>query len=203
MPVPRPKQRTPELREHVLATAVDLLARDGVSGLTTREVARCAGTSPPAIYELFGDKAGLVREIFLDGFRKLRAAFESLESSDDPRADAIELIAAFRRFASEQSTLVEVMFARPFADFRPEREDILAAVAIHDAIIERIARCIAAGVLEGDATDIAHALMALSQGLAAAENAGRLGSSKASADRRWRLAIEALLQGLGPTGAGE
>jgi hypothetical protein len=30
-------------------------------------------TSVPAVYELFGDKAGLVREIFFEGFRRLGA----------------------------------------------------------------------------------------------------------------------------------
>ena len=33
-----------------------------------------AQTSTPAVYELFGDKAGLVREVFFEGFRLLRAA---------------------------------------------------------------------------------------------------------------------------------
>ena len=65
--MPRPKQRTPELRDHVLHVALATLAADGVTGFTTRNVARQAQTSTPAVYELFGDKAGLVREVFFEG----------------------------------------------------------------------------------------------------------------------------------------
>jgi AcrR family transcriptional regulator len=56
--VPRPKQRTPALREHVLEAALALLAAEGVQGFTARKVASTAGTSTPAVYELFGGKGG-------------------------------------------------------------------------------------------------------------------------------------------------
>ena len=55
--MPRVKQRTPELRDRVVDVAVSTLCEDGLSGLTTRRVAERAGTSVPAVYELFADKA--------------------------------------------------------------------------------------------------------------------------------------------------
>ena len=66
--MPRAKLRTPALRDRVLQVALTILADEGVAGLTTRRVARQARTSIPAVYELFGDKSGLVREMFFDGF---------------------------------------------------------------------------------------------------------------------------------------
>ena len=66
--MPRPKQRTPELRDRVLHVAVSTLNQDGLSGFTTRRVAELAGTSVPAVYELFQDKSGLVRSVFFEGF---------------------------------------------------------------------------------------------------------------------------------------
>jgi hypothetical protein len=57
-------------------------------------------------------------------------------------------------------------------------------------------RCIDAGLIHGDDVDIAHALIALVHGLASAESSQRLGSTRASIDRRWTLANEALLTGL-------
>ncbi len=56
----RAKQRTPELRDHLLDVAIATLADEGIAGFTTRRVAERAGTSVPAVYELFDDKAGLV-----------------------------------------------------------------------------------------------------------------------------------------------
>jgi hypothetical protein len=63
-------------------------------------------------------------------------------------------------------------------------------------IVERVRRAIDAGILHGDETDVAHVLVALVQGLVAAENTERLGSTPASIDRRWSLAVNAVLDGL-------
>jgi hypothetical protein len=57
---------------------------------------------------------------------------------------------------------------------------------------------LACAALRGNETDIAHVLLALAQGLAAQEIAGWLGTSPASVQRRWDLAIRAVLDGLTP-----
>jgi len=197
--MPRAKQRTPELRDRVLQVAVSMLASDGAAAFTTRKVAERASTSTPAIYELFGDKAGLVREIFLDGFRRLRSQLEGLPETTDPLADLEAVVYALRTFVARNRVLAEVMFSRPFADFDPGADGTKAGSAVRLFIVERIRRCIDAGLIEGDATDAAHALMSLALGLAATESAGWLGTSKASVDRRWGVAIGSLLQGFSAT----
>jgi AcrR family transcriptional regulator len=195
--MPRPKQRTPELRDHVLSVALALLESSGARDFTARRLAREAETSPPAIYELFGDKGGLVREVFFAGFRLLYSRLERLAVSEDPRADLIRLTAAYRDFIRENGALAEVMFSRPFTDFEPGPAELEASSSVRILIVDRVTRCIEAGVLRGEATDIAHVLVALAQGVAAAENAGRLGNTAESVERRWKLAMGALLQGLG------
>ena len=117
--MPRVKQRTPELRDHVVQVAVDLLAAEGVAGLTARRVAAEASTSAPAVYELFGDKAGLVREVFFEGFRRLGALVTAPAPTEDPVADVVQLLAVFRRFVQDEPVLAEVMFSRPFAELNP------------------------------------------------------------------------------------
>jgi AcrR family transcriptional regulator len=194
--VPRAKQRTQELRDHVLHIAVDMLATEGVTGFTTRKVARQAETSTPAVYELFGDKAGLVREVFFEGFRLLRRHLDRLDESDDPRGDLARVIGIFRAFVRENPVLAEVMFARPFADFDPGPAELRAGGAVREFIVARVRRCIEAGILSGQETDIAHVLLALAQGLAAQEAVGWLGTSPESVDRRWDLATGAVLDGL-------
>jgi AcrR family transcriptional regulator len=194
--VPRAKLRTPELRDHVLSIAVELLARDGVAGFTARRIATEAETSTPAIYELFGDKSGLVREVFFEGFRLLRRQLDTAAESEDPRTQLIELLRRYRGFMRENPVLSQVMFSRPFTDFEPGPSELQASSSVRVFILERVNRCIEAGVLRGDATDIAHVLVALVQGLAGAENAGRLGTSDESVDRRWSLAVGAAIEGL-------
>lgn len=194
--MPRPKQRTPLLRDQVLDVALDLLAREGAAGFSTRAIAREASTSTPAVYELFGNRAGLLREVFFAGFRRLGAQLAATPETDDPRAGLVQLAEDYRAFLVAHPELAGLMFSRPFADFSPGPEESQAGADVRELIVARIRRAIDAGALRGDATDIAHAYVSLIQGLAAAENARRLGTSKASVDRRWRVAVEALLDGL-------
>lgn len=196
--MPRPKRRTPELREQVLAAALDLLTREGVGAFTARGIAREADTSPPALYELFGDKAGLLREVFFEGFRMLRRELDALDDeSDDPRAGLLALAETYRGFIRAHPVLAQVMFSRPFADFDPSASELQAGASVRTFIVERVQRAIDAGALHGEATDLAHVLVAVVQGLVVAENAQRLGSAQASVDRRWALAVNAVLDGFG------
>jgi AcrR family transcriptional regulator len=194
--VPRPKQRTPELRDRVLAVALSTLAGDGVAGLTARRVAAQADTSVPAVYELFGDKAGLVRAVYFEGFRQLRARLAAATPTGAPLADLIAMGQAFRGFARDNPVLTEVMFARPFTDFDPGPAELAATAATREHIVGLVRRAVDERLIGGEPVDVAHVLLALAQGLAAQENAGWLGSSAASADRRWALAFEATLAGL-------
>lgn len=194
--MPRPKQRTPELREHVLSVALALLASDGAAALTTRRVAERAQTSTPAVYELFGDKGGLIRELFFEGFSRLRARLAELEPCDEPRSDLEAMLAAFRSYVRENPVLASLMFSRPFADFDPGPDERAAAAAVREAFVGAVDRAIRAGDMAGDATDGAHVLLALAQGLAAQESAGWLGTSAEATDRRWALAVRASLDGL-------
>lgn len=196
--MPRAKQRTPELRDRVLHVAVATLARDGVAGFTTRKVAVAAGTSTGAVYELFGDKAGLVREVFFEGFRLLRRRFDELEPAADPVAGLRQVLLAVRAFIGEEPVLAGVMFSQPFAAFDPGPDERAAGASVRELIVDRVQRCRAAGLVVGDDTDIAHVLLALVQGLAAQEAAGWLGRSPASVERRWALALDTTLAGLAP-----
>jgi AcrR family transcriptional regulator len=186
------------LRNRLLEVAVGILATEGVEGFTTRKVASEAGTSTPAVYELFGDKGGLVRDVFFQGFELLYARLDMLTESDDPRADLVAVIQVFRHFVRSNPVLAEVMFSRPFADFQPGPDEARAGSAVREFIVRRVQGCIDANLVAGDATDIAHVLVALAQGLAAQETGGWLGTSKTSVERRWALGIEAVLDGLRP-----
>jgi len=194
--MPRPKQRTLELRERVLQAAVDMLTTEGVAGVTTRRVAEEAGTSTPAVYELFGDKAGLVREMFFEGFRMLYRRLDELSSSGDPRADMIAVMPVLRGFGQDNPALARLMFSTAFAEFDPGPSERLAGAAVREFIVARVRRCTDARVIAGDPVDIAHVLLAVAQGLILQETAGWLGTSTASMDRRWDLATAALANGL-------
>src|SRR5258708_27936333 len=96
--MPRRKLRTAELRQRLRDAAVEVLAQEGPAGFTTRGVAGAADTSTPAVYELFGDKAGLVREGFFGGVRVLRPELVATPETRDPVADLAALGALYRPF---------------------------------------------------------------------------------------------------------
>ncbi len=98
----------------------------------------------------------------------------------------------------ENPVLAEVMFSRPFVDFGPGPAELAAGAFVRELVVARVQRVVDTGLIEGDVTDIAHVLLALAQGLSAQERAGLLGTSRASRDRRWSLAFDAALAGLGP-----
>ena len=193
--MPKPKQRTPELGEQVLAAALRLVSRDGVAALTARRLAAEAGTSPAAVYELFGDKTGVVRAMFFSGFAQLGDALARLPPGEDPLEQLVALAQAYRGFILAHPALAAVMFSRPFASFDPAPEEAAAGADVRERIVAAVRRAIAAGRLQGDPTDVAHACVALVHGLAAAEIARRLGSSPAAVERRWDVAVRALLRG--------
>jgi AcrR family transcriptional regulator len=196
--MPRLRQRTNALRERGVASALAVLAEEGVVGLTTRSVARRAQASVPAIYEVFGDKAGLIREVFFHGFRMLGDDLSKLPPTADPLEALRRLCESFRQFVLANPVLAQIMFSRPFADFHPTTEDNKAGAKVSKLFVQHARAAVDAGLLVGDPTDIAHAFFALVEGLAAAESAQRLGGSKQAVDRRWRLGINALIDGLGP-----
>jgi AcrR family transcriptional regulator len=194
--MPRAKHRTNDLRERGVAVALTVLAEEGVTGLTTRNVARRADASVPAIYEVFTDKAGLIREVFFEGFRMLGAALAESTPTADPLHDLRRVARNFRAFVVANPVLAQVMFSRPFADFDPTEAEDKAGVAVRKLFVERVQAAVEAGLIDGDPTDVALVFFALLDGLATAENAHRLGSSKRSMDRRWDLGVAALFAGL-------
>src|SRR3954452_22938376 len=124
--MPRPKQRTPELRDRLLDVAIATLSEEGIARFTTRRVAERAGTSVPAVYELFDDKAGLVRAMFVEGFRLLGSELGEGAVTADPVADLGWLVPLFRLFCGAYPRLAQVMFTRPFAVFEPGPEELAA-----------------------------------------------------------------------------
>lgn len=196
--MPPKKERTPELRAHLLDVAIDVLADDGVQAVTTRNVATRAGTTAPAIYELFTNKSGLVREVFFEGFRRLGTMLEALGEPSGAEEDIVEFTDVFRRFSTEHPELFRVMYSHPFSDFSPSAQEKELGDTTRTALVTRVRAAVDSGALVGDPLDISHAVSALAIGLATQETGGWLGPDAQTCARRWRDATSALLGGWQP-----
>lgn len=194
--VARPRTHDEKLRLRLLDEGGRLLAEQGPAALTVRRLAGRAGTSPSAVYSLFGDKWGLVEEMFLEGFRRLTGRFAALERSADPLVDLVALGQAFRENAVANPHLYDLMFGHLFPQFDPAEKNATFAMATFQALVDAVQRCVDVGVLAGgDARGIASILFAQVHGLASLELAGWLGPRQL-ADLLWERALAATLQGL-------
>jgi AcrR family transcriptional regulator len=195
--MPRPRKRDyGTLRRELIDAGGRLLAEEGPAALSTRRVAQATGTSTTAVYNLFGDKAGLVREMFLEGFDRLTAAFAAVPRTGDPAADLLALGDAYRANARDNPHLYELMFGRPVPEFRPDAEAGRRIQPTFDALVAACARCVEAGAFApAEPYAIAVQLNAMAHGLASLELRGALGE-EAEADAHWKRAFASLFKGL-------
>ena len=192
----RPRTHDEKLRVRLLDEGGRILAGEGPAALTTRALAERAETSSSAVYALFGDKAGLVRAMFVEGFRRLIGRFAEIQRTDDPLADLEAMGRAFRANALANPHLYDLMFGCPFPDFRPEEDEAREAQGAFEALVEAVTRCRDAGAIApADPVDAATTLFGLVHGLSNLELRGWLGSPE-EADRRWALAFRMIRQGL-------
>ena len=185
----------PDQRAALLAAASHLLATEGPEGLTVRRIAAEAGCSTMGVYSRFGGKDGIVEELFLDGFRGLRAA---MEAADDPDAQlALQACGlAYRRFGLDHPTEYQVMFERAVPGFVPSDVGHLEGIATFGTLVAKVQRAVAAGVLAaGDPTELAHRFWAASHGWVSLElhGMGWLGDTQ---ERAYADAMASLVAGM-------
>jgi len=179
--VPRPREYSDELRQQLLDTAARLLATEGPQALSTRRVASEVGTSTSAIYSLIGSKEELVRQLFLEGFRRLDEHQRAVVPTSDPLADLVALGQAYHQSAIDSPYFYDIMFGSPVPQFHPSPEDSAYALTTLEMCIDAVQRCIDGGVLDGDAANIAHQMWATTHGVTSLELRGMLGSPEAAA----------------------
>jgi AcrR family transcriptional regulator len=189
--------RTPDVRDEVVRCALDALEREGPLAVSARRVASSAGTSTAALYEFFGDKTGLVRAVFVQGFVELHNALRDVATqTDDPRDALIALLSASRRFARERPMLFELMYSRPFAEFAPGPDDLAAGIAVYRTIVEAVRRWLTAVGSDVRPKEAAHVIVAAHRGFVMTELAGLAGTTAANVGDRYRRGVRAVLDGL-------
>jgi AcrR family transcriptional regulator len=111
-----PKKKTyhhGDLKNALIKAGVEILAKDGVSGLSLRKVASRAGVSHTAPYSHFVDKQALIAAISTEGFRQLYERISSVaeEYKAKPSRQLIEVAWAYVQFAMDDRDRFKVMFS--------------------------------------------------------------------------------------------
>jgi AcrR family transcriptional regulator len=189
----RPREHDAETREQLLAVAAELSAREGWDAVSVRRVADEAGTSTRAVYSVFGSKQGLEEALHEAMFERLQELLDETPTTDDPRADLLELRRPYRQWATERPERYAAMmrFVGPRAAPRsPAGLDL--ARAAESQLRALIARCAEAGLIaEDDVDPLVLEWRAVGHGLAEFENHGVLKGG----DESWRSVFAALIDG--------
>jgi AcrR family transcriptional regulator len=98
-------------REVILATALEIIDRDGVEKLSIRRLGKALGRDPMALYRYAPSKAAL-----LDGVAELILDQLSVDSTDGDWADQLRTVArSFRALALAHPRVVPLLVTRPLA----------------------------------------------------------------------------------------
>lgn len=117
-PVPPQRRDTyhhGDLRNALVAAAVELVEGSSPEELTLREVSRRVGVNHRAAYRHFEDKTALLAAVAEDGYRGLLAAMESAlqrASKTDAAERLMALAVAYVSFAIDQPARYRIMFGR-------------------------------------------------------------------------------------------
>jgi len=93
-----------DLRRALLAAAAEAIDESGPAAVSLRDLARRTGVSHAAPQHHFGDKAGLLTALAVEGYELLAQALEQ------GGGDLLEVGMAYVRFAAEHRAHFEVMF---------------------------------------------------------------------------------------------
>src|SRR3954451_14176676 len=145
VPLDRRHRRRLETIEEVLDHAVEIMAEEGVGGLSLGEIARRMGIRPPSLYVYFPSKNALYDALFARGAGLLVATMEEHAAQADESAPlADHLLAAARRFIEwcvAHPAYSQLMFWRPVPGFTPTAaayEPAIRLIALTTAWFERL-----------------------------------------------------------------
>jgi AcrR family transcriptional regulator len=193
-----PRRPDPATRLRLIDAGARLLAAEGPTALTTRRVAAEVGCSTMSVYTYFGGMGGLVRAIVHEGFARLHVHLTGVAHTEDPVADMALLGRAYRLSALTSPHLYAVMFgASSLGGFALTEEDRQHGRYTMAAVVECVARCIAAGrFAPGDAELVVHQMWLGAHGLVSLELGGYL-VEPWDGDRLFEAQLIALMVGAG------
>jgi AcrR family transcriptional regulator len=136
----RRQRRRQETIEEVLDIAVEIMATDGVAGLSLGEVARRMGIRPPSLYVYFPSKMALYDALFARGAREVHdemaAAYGRLvDVATSLEEYLLTTSATYIRWRVSHPVYSQLLYWRPVPGFVPSEEAYAPAVELVEQAI--------------------------------------------------------------------
>lgn len=139
-----------DLKNALIKAGVKILAKEGVSGLSLRKVAKQAGVSHAAPYSHFEDKQALIAAISTEGFKQLFKQIETARSMhlEDPSTLLKETARAYIQFALNEPDRFKLMFSSVIEKEKAYPDFVAASQNNFRQLVEVVELCQQAGMLK-------------------------------------------------------
>jgi AcrR family transcriptional regulator len=167
----RRHRRRQETIEEVLDVAVEIMAEQGVAGLSIGEIARRMGIRPPSLYVYFPSKHALYDALFARGAQLVLDALEVVVEQPVEGRSLEEVLletgATFVRWTVEHPAYAQLLYWRPVPRFSPTPEAFAPAQQLVERGLAQFAGMQRRGLLRDDVPveDIFGAWICLTSGV--------------------------------------
>ena len=168
-------------RQTILATALDLVSREGIQKLAIRSVAAALGLAPNALYRYFANLAALEAALADESRLRLHGTLRKAAIKKPPEEAIRSIARAYVRFAREQPQV----FSLTLLPSTPETEGEAVHVQSWRFVLEHVARVYG----EKRAPEAAVALWAFLHGMTVLEAAGVFGDQKPASSFEFGLRL--------------
>ena len=153
--MPRKNYHHGDLKNALIKAGIEILSKEGVSGLSLRKAARQAGVSHAAPYAHFADKQTLIAAIASDGHSKINERLEAALArySEDPLRQFVSVAWAYAQFGLESPAHYKITFSGVLQDEHSHPEFVEFSQRNMQVLRIIIERCREAGILNTSDTD--------------------------------------------------
>ena len=140
-----------DLKNALIKAGVEILAKEGIDGLTLRKVAQLAGVSHNAPYSHFADKQSLIAAISTEGFKQLYQELDKaiLTHPNDPKRQLQEGAWAYVQFALNNTDTFKIMFSSVLEKEKEYPAFVEVSQMTFNQVVNIVRACQEAGILNG------------------------------------------------------
>ena len=147
--MPSKKYHHGDLENALIKAGIEILSKEGLGGLSLRNVAKRAGVSHSAPYAHFKDRQALIAAISTEGFKQLYAELDAAIAPDinDPKRQLVEGAWAYVQFALNNADTFKIMFSGVLEKEKEYPSFVETSRKTFERVVEIVRACQDAGVL--------------------------------------------------------